>query len=149
VTPVQSISETDIMPASHANTSYANILCQIIPIHLMLTSYANSYQYILCQLIPIHLMIKSYASLCQHTSSREAKLLAQKKLKMFASRGLVRISATCSAVGKYSLMSCFIDTTSWTKQTLRSMCFTRRELPELHLMEAVLSSMITVGSLFW
>jgi hypothetical protein len=31
VTPVQSISETDIMPASHANTSYANILCQLMP----------------------------------------------------------------------------------------------------------------------
>jgi hypothetical protein len=39
VTPVQSISETDIMPASHANTSYAN------------TSYAN----ILCQLMPTQL----------------------------------------------------------------------------------------------
>jgi hypothetical protein len=31
VTPVQSISETDIMPASYANTSYANILCQLMP----------------------------------------------------------------------------------------------------------------------
>jgi hypothetical protein len=31
VTPVQSISETDIMPASYANTFYANILCQLMP----------------------------------------------------------------------------------------------------------------------
>jgi hypothetical protein len=32
VTPVQSISETDIMPASYANISYANILRQLMPI---------------------------------------------------------------------------------------------------------------------
>jgi hypothetical protein len=31
VTPIQSISETDIMPASYATTSYANILCQLMP----------------------------------------------------------------------------------------------------------------------
>jgi hypothetical protein len=31
VNPVQSISETDIMPASYANTSYANIICQLMP----------------------------------------------------------------------------------------------------------------------
>jgi hypothetical protein len=31
VTPVQSISETDIMPGSYAITSYANILCQLMP----------------------------------------------------------------------------------------------------------------------
>jgi hypothetical protein len=31
VTPIQSISETGIMPASYANTSYANILCQLMP----------------------------------------------------------------------------------------------------------------------
>jgi hypothetical protein len=31
VTPVQSISESDIMPASYANTSYANLLCQLMP----------------------------------------------------------------------------------------------------------------------
>jgi hypothetical protein len=115
VTPVQSNSETDIMPASYANTSYANILCQLMPTHLLARSQA-----------------------CR-----------AKKLKMFASRGLVRISATCSAVGKYLRMTCFIDTTSWTKQTLRSMCFARRELPELHLMAAVLSSKITIGSLCW
>jgi hypothetical protein len=30
VTPVQLISETDIMPASYANISYANILCQLM-----------------------------------------------------------------------------------------------------------------------
>jgi hypothetical protein len=31
VTPVQSISKTNIMPASYANTSYANPLCQLMP----------------------------------------------------------------------------------------------------------------------
>jgi hypothetical protein len=35
VTPVQSISETDIMPASYANTSYANILYQLMPTESM------------------------------------------------------------------------------------------------------------------
>jgi hypothetical protein len=84
-----------------------------------------------------------------NTPPREKPSLSRRKLKMFASRGLVRISATYSAVGKYLRMACFIDTTSWTKQTLRSMCFARRELPELHLMAAVLSSKITVGSLYW
>jgi hypothetical protein len=98
--------------------------------------------------MPIHLMLTSYANLCQYTSSLEAKLVAQ-KLKMFASRGSVRIAATCLAVGKYLSMACFIDRTMWSKQTLTSMFLARRELPELHLMAAVLSSKITVGSLSW
>jgi hypothetical protein len=96
------------MPASYANTSYANILCQNTP--------------------P-----------CERPS------LSRKELKMFASRGFVRISATCSAVGKYLRMTCFIDTTPWTKQTLRSMFLARREPQELHLMAAVLYSKNTVG----
>jgi hypothetical protein len=50
-----------------------------------------------------------------NTHPREKSSLSRKKLKMFASRGLVRISATCSAVGKYLSMACFIDTTSWTE----------------------------------
>jgi hypothetical protein len=50
-----------------------------------------------------------------NTHPREKPSLSRKKLKMFASRGLVRISATCSAVGEYLSMACFIDTTSWTK----------------------------------
>jgi hypothetical protein len=49
-----------------------------------------------------------------NTPPREKPSLSRKKLKMFASRGLIRISATCSAVGKYLSMACFIDTTSWT-----------------------------------
>jgi hypothetical protein len=33
VTPFESISETDIMPSSCANTSYAYILCQLMLTH--------------------------------------------------------------------------------------------------------------------
>jgi hypothetical protein len=35
VTTFQSISETDILPASCVNTSYANILCQLMPTILL------------------------------------------------------------------------------------------------------------------
>jgi hypothetical protein len=90
-------------------------------------------------------MLTSYAN----TPPREKPSLSRKKLKIFASRGFVRISATYSAIGKYLRMDYFIDTTWWPKQTLRSMFLARRELPELHLMAAVLSSKITVGSLCW
>jgi hypothetical protein len=61
--------------------------------------------------------MRTYAN----TPPREKPSLSRKKLKMFALLGLVRISATCSSVGKYLRMACFIDTTSCTKQTLRSM----------------------------
>jgi hypothetical protein len=50
-----------------------------------------------------------------NTPPREKPSLSRKKLKMFASRGFVRISATWSAVSKYLRMACFVDTTSRTK----------------------------------
>jgi hypothetical protein len=91
-------------------------------------------------------MLTSYDNiLCQHTSSRKAKRLAQKTENVCLKR-LVRISATCSAVGKILRLACFIDTTLWTEHTLRSMSLARRELLELLLMAAVLSSKMTVGS---
>jgi hypothetical protein len=47
VTPVLSISETDIMPASYANTSYANILFQLMPtLCTMLAASGHSSAYI-------------------------------------------------------------------------------------------------------
>jgi hypothetical protein len=43
VTPIQSISETDIMPASYATTSYANILCQLMPKVTVLADTGSDY----------------------------------------------------------------------------------------------------------
>jgi hypothetical protein len=84
-----------------------------------------------------------------NTPSREKHSLPRKNLNILVSRGFVKFSASWSDVGSYGMIACFLDTILWTKQTLRSICFVQRELPELHLIAAVLSSKMTVGSFCW